>query len=62
MRVAQPAAVLAVMCALTFPAVRRASLAEEPRMAKLEEIFARFNDAKSPGIAILVRKAGRTVF
>jgi CubicO group peptidase (beta-lactamase class C family) len=62
LRVALPAAALAVMCALTFPAVRRASLAEERRMAKLEAIFAPFNNAKSPGIAVLVRKAGRTVF
>jgi CubicO group peptidase (beta-lactamase class C family) len=62
LRVAQPAAVLAVMCALTFPAVRKASLTEERRMAKLESIFAPFNDAKSPGIAVLVRKNGRTVF
>jgi CubicO group peptidase (beta-lactamase class C family) len=50
------------MCALTFPAVRKASLAEERRMTKLEAIFAPFNDAKSPGVAVLVRKAGRTVF
>jgi CubicO group peptidase (beta-lactamase class C family) len=62
LRVAQPAAVLVVMCALTFPAVRKASLAEERRMTKLEAIFAPFNDAKSPGVAVLVRKAGRTVF
>jgi CubicO group peptidase (beta-lactamase class C family) len=62
LRVAQPAAVLAVMCALTFSAVRKASLIEERRMAKLESIFAPFNDAKSPGIAVLVRKDGRTVF
>ena len=62
MRVAQPAAVLVVMCALTFPAVRKASLAEERRMTKSEAIFAPFNDAKSPGVAVLVRKAGRTVF
>ena len=62
MRVAQPAAVLAVMCALTFSAVRKASLSEERRMARLESIFAPFNDAKSPGIAVLVRKSGRTVF
>ena len=62
MRVTLPAAVLAVMCALALPAVRKASLAEERRMAKLETIFAPFNDAKSPGIAVLVRKTGRTVF
>jgi CubicO group peptidase (beta-lactamase class C family) len=62
LRVALPAAVLAVMCALTFPAVRKASLAEEQRMAELDAIFAPFNDAKSPGIAVLVRKSGRTVF
>jgi CubicO group peptidase (beta-lactamase class C family) len=62
LRVAQPAAVLVVMCALTFPAVRKASLAEERRMTKSEAIFAPFNDAKSPGVAVLVRKAGRTVF
>lgn len=62
MRVALPAAVLVVMCALTFPAVRKASLAEERKMAKLEAIFAPFNDAKSPGVAVLIRKAGRTVF
>jgi CubicO group peptidase (beta-lactamase class C family) len=62
LRVAQPTTVLVVMCALTFPAVRKASLAEERRMTKLEAIFAPFNDAKSPGVAVLVRKAGRTVF
>jgi CubicO group peptidase (beta-lactamase class C family) len=62
LRVALPAAVLAVMCALTFPAIRNASLAEERRMAKLESILAPFNDAKSPGIAVLVRKNARTVF
>src|ERR1700719_4189677 len=62
LRVAQPAAVLAVMCALTFSAVRKASLSEERRMARLESIFAPFNDAKSPGIAVLVRKSGRTIF
>ena len=62
MRVALPVAVLAVMCALTFPVIRKARLAEERRMAKLEAIFAPFNDAKSPGIAVLVRKNGRTVF
>jgi len=50
------------MCALTFSAVRKASLSEERRMARLESIFAPFNDAKSPGIAVLVRKNGRTVF
>jgi CubicO group peptidase (beta-lactamase class C family) len=60
--VALPVAVLAVMCALTFPAIRKARLAEERRMTKLEAIFAPFNDAKSPGVAVLVRKAGRTVF
>ena len=62
MRVALPVAVLAVMCALTFPVIRKARLAEERGMAKLEAIFAPFNDAKSPGIAVLVRKNGRTVF
>jgi len=31
-------------------------------MTKSEAIFAPFNDAKSPGVAVLVRKAGRTVF
>src|SRR3984957_16528871 len=50
------------MCALTFPAIRKARLAEERRIAKLEAIFAPFNDAKSPGIAVLVRKNGRAVF
>jgi CubicO group peptidase (beta-lactamase class C family) len=62
LRVALPVAVLAVMCALTFPAIRKARLAEERRMTKLEAIFAPFNDAKSPGVAVLVRKNGRTVF
>jgi CubicO group peptidase (beta-lactamase class C family) len=62
LRVALPVAVLALMCALTFPAIRKARLAEERRMTKLEAIFAPFNDAKSPGVAILVRKNGRTVF
>jgi CubicO group peptidase (beta-lactamase class C family) len=62
LRVALPAAVLVVMCALTFPAIRKGRLAEERRMAQLEAIFAPFNDAKSPGIAVLVRKDGRTVF
>jgi CubicO group peptidase (beta-lactamase class C family) len=62
LRVALPAAVLVVMCALTLPAIRKARLAEERRMTKLEAIFAPFNDAKSPGVAILVRKNGRTVF
>lgn len=50
------------MCALTFSAVRKTSLIEERRMAKLESILAPFNDAKSPGIAVLVRKSGRTIF
>jgi CubicO group peptidase (beta-lactamase class C family) len=62
LRVALPAAVLVVMCALTLPAIRKARLAEERRMTKLEAIFAPFNDAKSPGVAVLVRKVGRTVF
>ena len=62
MRVALPVAVLAMICALTFPAVRKASLSEERRTAKLESIFAPFNDANSPGIAVLVRKKGRMVF
>lgn len=36
--------------------------AEEPMAAKVDSIFAPLTDAKSPGVAVLVRKDGRTLF
>jgi len=37
-----------------------ASVAEDPMTAKVEAIFASLADAKSPGLAVLVRHAGRS--
>jgi CubicO group peptidase (beta-lactamase class C family) len=47
--------------------VRGASLpkgaaAEDPMIPKIEAIFAPLSDARSPGVAVLVRRGGRTVF
>jgi CubicO group peptidase (beta-lactamase class C family) len=46
--------------------VRAASLpggaAEDPMIPKIEAIFAPLSDARSPGVAVLVRRSGRTVF
>jgi CubicO group peptidase (beta-lactamase class C family) len=36
--------------------------AEDPMIPKIEAIFAPLSDANSPGVAVLVRRGGRTVF
>jgi CubicO group peptidase (beta-lactamase class C family) len=64
LRIAWLCAVLALVTALVFVAVHKARLADDQRMriAKLEALFAPFNDSKSPGIAVLVRKDGHAIF
>jgi CubicO group peptidase (beta-lactamase class C family) len=62
LRMARLCAVLALVTALVFVAVRKARVAEDQRTAKLEALFAPFNDSKSPGIAVLVRKDGHAIF
>ncbi len=61
------AALLLVCLAVMFCVhVRGASppgrAAEDPMIPKIEAIFAPLGDARSPGVAVLVRRSGRTVF
>ncbi len=62
MRIARISAVAAILVAFLCLHVRKAKLAEDQRIAKLEAIFAPLSDSKSPGVAVLVRKDGRAVF
>ena len=39
-----------------------AAVAQQPAAAQMDAIFAPLADGKSPGLAVLVRKDGRTVF
>jgi CubicO group peptidase (beta-lactamase class C family) len=48
-----------LVCALALPG---ASAAQPPTSLQLDSIFAPLTDGKSPGLAVLVRKDGRTVF
>src|ERR1039458_3557802 len=48
-----------LVCALALPG---ASAAQPPTSLQLDSIFATLTDGKSPGLAVLVRKDGRTVF
>src|ERR1700731_4071469 len=52
------AAVVAVLCLHVHPT----RPTDDPMIPKLEAIFAPLSDAKSPGLAVLVRKGGRAVF
>jgi len=53
---------LALVTVLVFVAVRKARVDEDQRIVKLEAVFAPFTDSQSPGVAVLVRKAGHVVF
>src|ERR1700744_4586005 len=71
MRIARLYIVTASLLAVCFAVVlcvhvRGASLpggaAEDPMIPKIEAIFAPLSDARSPGVAVLVRHGGRIVF
>jgi CubicO group peptidase (beta-lactamase class C family) len=57
--VAAAAVVVMVPYFLHVPPARPS---EDPMIAKLEALFAPFSDARSPGVAVLVRNDGRAVF
>src|ERR1700737_205596 len=50
-----PALIVLLMCAV-------GGMSQESTTAKIDALFAPLVDAKSPGVAVLVRKDGRTVF
>jgi CubicO group peptidase (beta-lactamase class C family) len=56
------AAAAVVVVAPYFLHVRPPKPSEDPMIAKLEALFAPFSDARSPGVAVLVRSDGRAVF
>lgn len=62
MRIARLCTALALVTMLAIVAVRKARVDEDQKIVKLEAIFAPFTDSKSPGVAVLVRKAGQVVF
>jgi CubicO group peptidase (beta-lactamase class C family) len=62
LQIARISAVAAILVALLCLHVRKAKLAEDQRVAKLEAIFAPLSDSKFPGVAVLVRQDGRAVF
>ena len=62
LRIAWIGAVAVVLVGLLCLYVRKAKVAEDQRMAKLEAIFAPLSDSKSPGLAVLVRRDGRAIF
>ena len=53
---------ISLVCALALPLAAGAAFAQPPTPMQLDSIFAPLADGKSPGLAILVRKDGRTVF
>jgi CubicO group peptidase (beta-lactamase class C family) len=55
-------AVLALVLPLLSRDVRKTNHEDADRITKLAAIFAAFNDSKSPGVAVLVRKDGQSVF
>lgn len=61
MRIAQIGAVAVIATMVCFH-VRQARPVEDPMIAKLEAIFAPFGDARSPGVAVLVKRDGRVIF
>ncbi len=62
MRISRLCTALALVTMLAIVAVRKARVDEDQKIVKLEAIFAPFTDSKSPGVAVLVRKAGQVVF
>ena len=53
---------ISLVCALALPLASGAAFAQPPTSLQLDSIFAPLTDGKSPGLAVLVRKDGRTVF
>jgi CubicO group peptidase (beta-lactamase class C family) len=62
LRIAWIGAVAVVLVGLLCLHVRKAKLAEDERMAKLEAIFPPLSNSKSPGLAVLVRRDRRAIF
>lgn len=54
--------VLGLSCVLAFAPERTRLFAQEDTAAAIDRIFAPLADGKSPGVAVLVRKGGRTLF
>jgi CubicO group peptidase (beta-lactamase class C family) len=54
--------VLGIFCGLLCAAERASLLAQDALPAQIDGIFSPLANAKSPGVAVLVRKEGRTVF
>jgi CubicO group peptidase (beta-lactamase class C family) len=53
---------ISLVCALALPLAAGSAFAQPPTSRQLDAIFAPLADGKSPGLAVLVRKDGRTVF
>src|ERR1035441_8870147 len=53
---------ISLACALALPLASGAAFAQPPTSLQLDSIFAPLTDGKSPGLAVLVRQDGRTVF
>ena len=53
---------ISLVCAMALPLAAGAAFAQPPTSRQLDAIFAPLADTKSPGLAVLVRKDGRTVF
>jgi CubicO group peptidase (beta-lactamase class C family) len=54
--------VLGLSCVLAFASERTRAFPQDDTAAAIDRIFAPLAGDKSPGVAVLVRKAGRTVF
>src|SRR5580698_2734279 len=50
------------LCVHVWGASLPGSAAEDAMIPKIETIFAPLSDARSPGVAVLVRRGGRTIF
>src|ERR1019366_3524231 len=53
---------ISLVCALALPLASGAAFAQPPTSLQLDSIFAPLVPEKSPGLAVLVRQDGRTVF